>query len=85
MKRHKITIYASTDIGFVRQNNEDSYFCLPEQQTWAVLDGMGGHESGETASAIAVYSYKITAVAGLFSWLLIGLIQVGLIYITYSA
>jgi hypothetical protein len=30
-------------------------------------------------------SYKITAFAGLFSWLLIGLIQVGLIYITYSA
>jgi protein phosphatase len=64
LKWENVNIYAATDIGLVRENNEDSYFCLPKQQIWAVLDGMGGHESGETASAIAVYSFKNAIIAG---------------------
>jgi protein phosphatase len=40
--------------GLARENNEDSYLLLPQHGLWAVSDGMGGHNSGEVASAIAV-------------------------------
>lgn len=36
--------------GLVRQRNEDSYACLPEQNLWVVADGMGGHDAGDFAS-----------------------------------
>ena len=43
---------AATDVGRVRQNNEDDL--LVASPLFAVADGMGGHAAGEVASGIAV-------------------------------
>lgn len=40
--------------GAVRTLNEDALMALPQQQVWAVADGMGGYEAGEIASQMVV-------------------------------
>ncbi|MCI9889555.1 serine/threonine-protein phosphatase [Micrococcales bacterium 31B] len=44
-----------TDVGLVRQVNEDSL--LAEFPIYLVADGMGGHQAGEVASAIVVEEF----------------------------
>jgi PPM family protein phosphatase len=45
---------ARSDVGCVRENNEDSYRVAPELNLFVLSDGMGGLEAGEVASRMAV-------------------------------
>ena len=50
-------IVAKTDVGMVRESNQDSYTTgeLPNGVAWAVVcDGMGGAAGGNVASSTAV-------------------------------
>lgn len=52
--KEKILMHGETDIGFVREQNEDSIGCDDDIGLAVLADGMGGHRGGEMASAIAV-------------------------------
>ncbi len=43
-----------TDTGMVRDHNEDNFLISPKESFVVVADGMGGHQSGEVASGMAV-------------------------------
>ncbi len=51
---YKVTAYGISDIGLVRQNNEDAWAQLPELNFFALADGMGGHRAGEVAAKEAI-------------------------------
>lgn len=56
-----IKAYAKSDVGKVRELNEDSFYIsdsLDEIQLYILADGMGGYKGGEVASKLAIQSAK---------------------------
>ena len=53
---------AATDVGLVREVNEDAVLAAPP--VFVVADGMGGHEGGDVASAIVVEEFAAMAERG---------------------
>lgn len=50
----KVLASGLTDVGLVRQNNEDSWDQAEHLNFFALADGMGGHRAGEIASKEAI-------------------------------
>ena len=50
----RLDVGSRTDVGRVRENNEDAYLVVEPLQLFIVSDGMGGEAHGEVASAMAV-------------------------------
>lgn len=53
--------FASTDVGKMRDMNQDNYYISGNQdkfKLYIVADGMGGYKGGEVASALAIASSK---------------------------
>ncbi|CAE6827871.1 Protein phosphatase PrpC [Paraburkholderia domus] len=48
------TSSARSDVGRVREINEDACLAQPEPGRWAVADGMGGHAVGDLASRLVI-------------------------------
>ena len=49
----KVTSTGLTDIGRVRKNNQDNYYCNDSLKLYLVADGLGGHAAGDVASQMA--------------------------------
>ncbi|MET0800135.1 MAG: Stp1/IreP family PP2C-type Ser/Thr phosphatase [Actinomycetota bacterium] len=58
----RMEVGVASDIGQVREGNEDSY--LVEAPLYAVADGMGGHRGGEVASNLALDTIEAMFRAG---------------------
>ena len=58
----QVLVGAQTDVGLVREHNEDNFFV--GHQIWAVADGMGGQAAGDMASTIVSEQLRVRDSAG---------------------
>jgi protein phosphatase len=58
--------YGLTDVGLVRQSNEDNFLIDPALRIVAVADGMGGHDGGEIAAHLALSALRGSLLADPF-------------------
>ena len=54
----RVRFAAMTDVGLMREANEDNFFVSSTEALCMVADGMGGHRSGEIASGLAVQTIE---------------------------
>ncbi|MFK7836783.1 MAG: PP2C family serine/threonine-protein phosphatase [Sulfitobacter sp.] len=53
----------ASDVGCVRDVNEDSFLSRPDYGLWVVADGMGGHAAGDFASQTIVHELNSIGLA----------------------
>ncbi|ORE97225.1 protein phosphatase 2C domain-containing protein [Aurantimonas sp. 22II-16-19i] len=59
----RLDVFGASDVGRVRDLNEDRFFADARTGVFAVADGMGGHHGGERASAAIVERLASVGVA----------------------
>jgi len=47
---YTVVSYGRSDVGMVRENNEDAWIVSPPDNVFILADGMGGHSAGEVAA-----------------------------------
>lgn len=52
--------FGITDVGRVRDHNEDAFFISSNSRLLVVADGLGGHAAGEVASALVIDAVRQT-------------------------